>query len=158
MRTCLVSGTYALKFPSGLEIIAEAKFDNSSPWVRLRLPTGEQQTISLKTAPRYFGGVQWYAICEMTGQLASVLWKPHGQHRFASQQYWRRERKSPYRTEAMSRYGRAERGSARLEARLENKWLRRRTVARLSEKRAEYEAILDERLMKGLARIMRIAG
>jgi hypothetical protein len=157
MRTCLASGPYALKFPSGLEIIAEAKFGNSSPWIRLKLPDGDQ-TIQLQAAPRNFGGVQWYAICEMTGQLASVLWKPHRQHRFASQQYWRRERKSPYRTEAMSRYGRAERGSARLEARLENKWLRRRTVARLSEKRNAYEAVLDERLMKGLARIMRIAG
>jgi hypothetical protein len=46
------------------------------------------QSIDLVAAPRHFGGVQWYFVCPMTGQRASVLWMPPGASCFASRQAW----------------------------------------------------------------------
>jgi hypothetical protein len=79
----------------------ELKVGSAEPWLRIKLPTGEQ-TIALTTEERRFGGHQWYFLCPMTGRRASVLWWPPGQDRFASQQYWK-QRKALYRTQSMSR-------------------------------------------------------
>ena len=55
-------------------------------FLRFEIP-GFNQTIGLTNVPRFFGGVQWYFFCPMTGDRASVLWMPRGQNAFASQKY-----------------------------------------------------------------------
>jgi hypothetical protein len=94
----------------------EVQFGSTEPWLRIKMETGEQ-TIALKTEERRLGGHQWYFLCPMTSRLSAVLWKPHGQTQFASQQY-SKQRKALYRTQSMSRYDRADRGIKRIEARL----------------------------------------
>ena len=42
------------------------------------------QTIDLVAAPRHFGGAQWYFVCPILRQRASVLWLPPGASCFAS--------------------------------------------------------------------------
>jgi hypothetical protein len=44
------------------------------------------QRIDLVAAPRHFGGVQWYFVCPLLRQRASVLWMPQGANCFASRQ------------------------------------------------------------------------
>ena len=51
----------------------------------IRLFLGElSQTIDLVAAQRYFGGAQWYFVCPILRQRASVLWLPPGASCFAS--------------------------------------------------------------------------
>ena len=56
-------------------------------FLHFKLPSFDQ-AIGLTIVPRFFGGVQWYFFCPMTGDKASVLWMPRGQNAFASQKYW----------------------------------------------------------------------
>ena len=65
--------------------------DGPLRWMEFRLP-GFKQTIGLAKVPRPFGGCQWYFFCPMTGDRASVLWRPRGQNVFASQRYWKGRR------------------------------------------------------------------
>ena len=46
------------------------------------------QSIDLVALPRHFGGVQWYFVCPLLRQRASVLWMPAGESCFASRQAW----------------------------------------------------------------------
>src|SRR4051812_29176474 len=85
-------------------------------WIRMRCP-GFDQTIGLTTAPRHFGGWQWYFLCPMTGDRALVLWMPVGQEIFASQKYWT-GRGMAYRSQFLSPSDRAEQGIERIEQRL----------------------------------------
>jgi hypothetical protein len=39
---------------------------------------GLEQRIILFSKPRHFGGRQWYFVCPVTNELASVLWRPNG--------------------------------------------------------------------------------
>jgi hypothetical protein len=51
----------------------------------IRLFLGElAQTIDLVAEPRHFGGSQWYFVCPILRQRASVLWLPPGASCFAS--------------------------------------------------------------------------
>jgi hypothetical protein len=165
MPTSLVSGTYKVRV-GAIEWAMEVDMRSNSPWLRFRLPAGDQ-TISLTMVPRHFGGHRWYFLCPMTGKRASVLWMPPGQ-RFASQRYWREERRALYRSQGMSRYDRADKGSQRIAARLINsqdgnmlykpKWMRWRTFNRLSERLDAYENVLDEKLLRCVAHVLRVAG
>ena len=49
------------------------------------------QLIELTAAPRHFGGVQWYFLCPITRQRASVLWMLPGTTRFQSRQSFGRQ-------------------------------------------------------------------
>jgi hypothetical protein len=49
------------------------------------------QSIDLVAAPRHFGGAQWYFVCPVQRQRASVLWMPPGASCFASRQAWGRQ-------------------------------------------------------------------
>jgi len=50
-----------------------------------------KQSIDLVAAPRHFGGQQWYFMCPVLRQRASVLWMPPGASCFASRAAWGRE-------------------------------------------------------------------
>jgi hypothetical protein len=51
----------------------------------IRLFLGElAQTIDLVAEPRHFGGAQWYFLCPILRQRASVLWLPPGASCFTS--------------------------------------------------------------------------
>jgi hypothetical protein len=54
-------------------------------WLRIRLGNLDQ-TITLITRSRHFGGRQWYFMCPARNRPASVLWKPNGATRFCSRQ------------------------------------------------------------------------
>jgi hypothetical protein len=124
---------------------------------------GFNQTIGLTKVPRPFGGFQWYFLCPMTGDRASVLWRPRGQNVFASQGYWK-GRRMAYRTQFLSPTDRAHRGIKLTESRLvyseadnmhyKPKWMRWRTFEGLCERLDKYEEMLDGRLIRALARLM----
>jgi hypothetical protein len=46
------------------------------------------QSIDLVALPRHFGGQQWFFLCPLLRQRASVLWMPPGESCFASRQAW----------------------------------------------------------------------
>jgi hypothetical protein len=155
------------------ELVRDGTIDTSGPqysWLQVTLPTGVQ-TIALEKLPRSVpsrrrGGHQWYFRCPMTGARAMVLWLPPGQERFCSQQYWRKEQRRFYRSQAMDWCRRAHAGSDRIEARLDRaddygvckpKWMHWRTFDRLYARRARYERRLDAKFLGGFARIMRMA-
>jgi hypothetical protein len=52
---------------------------------------GVVQTIDLVSAPRHFGGRQWYFLCPRTIRRVSTLWRPSGSSIFASRQTWGRQ-------------------------------------------------------------------
>jgi hypothetical protein len=54
----------------------------------LELYHKEQQIISLIPSTRHFGGVQWYAVCPVSGQRVRVLYRPLGAKYFASRHAW----------------------------------------------------------------------
>src|SRR6476620_2663079 len=55
----------------------------------LHIQIGEvEQTITLATLPRHYGGRQWFFVCPVTNRRASVLWLPSGEQQFASGKAW----------------------------------------------------------------------
>jgi hypothetical protein len=133
--------------------------------MEFRFP-GFNHTIGLTKVPRPFGGFQWYFFCPMTGDRASVLWLPRGENVFASQKYWK-GRGMAYRSQFLSPTDRADRGIKTIEARLvyseadnmhyKPKWMRWRTFHRLCERLDAYEDVLNDRLIRGVARLMAIS-
>jgi hypothetical protein len=130
--------------------------------MEFRFP-GFNHTIGITKVPRPFGGFQWYFLCPMTGDMASVLWRPSGQNVFASQRYWK-GRRMAYATQFLSPTDRAHRGIKLTESRLvyseadnmhyKPKWMRWRTFHRLCERLDAYEDVLNDRMIRGLARLM----
>jgi hypothetical protein len=130
--------------------------------MEFRFP-GFNHTIGMTKVPRPFGGFQWYFLCPMTGDRASVLWLPRGQKVFASQKYWK-GRRMAYRTQFLSPADRAHRGIKTIEAQLvyseadnmhyKPKWMRWRTFHGLCERLDAYEDLLNDGLLRGLARLM----
>lgn len=118
---------------------------------------GISQEIALLAQPRNFGGKQWYFVCPVTGNLASVVWKPPGATKFASRHAWPSQ--VAYRSQFASRIDRALSGKAKIRARLSSdgepgsrlppprpKGMRLRTYGRLVSRLADYQAKLDSRL------------
>jgi hypothetical protein len=161
-----MKGIHELRFSNGKEAVIDVHMDeprSREGWLHFRSDGGVDQRIDLAAVPRHFGGRQWYWLCPMTGERASVLWKPHGSNVFASQRYWKRRRLA-YRSQFLSPTNRAHLGIKRIETRLgkrENddtlykpKWQRLGTFNRLCEKIDEYESVIDERLHRALWRII----
>jgi hypothetical protein len=125
---------------------------------------GFNQTIGLTNVPRFFGGVQRYFFCPMTGDRASVLWMPRGQNAFASRKYWQMRGKA-YSSQFLDPVGRAERRIEQLEARLvyneedelmyKPKRMRHKTFDRICVRLDDCEAVRDDRLIRVLARLMK---
>jgi hypothetical protein len=165
LRAGLRSGLCKVRLGDGRETVMDVHLDEPRPWwgwLRLHFP-GFNQRIDLTAVARHFGGRQWYWLCPMTGEKASVLWMPMGRNTLASQRYWK-ERRAAYRTQFLSRCDRAHLGIKRIEAHLgkkedddalyKPKWQRVKTFNRYCEKIDRYENVLDERLLRSLGRIM----
>ena len=132
--------------------------DMSEPatgWLRIKLGAIDQ-TISLTSRPRHFGGRQWYFVCPRLGQPFSVLWMPAGANSFASRKRWGRQ--VAYASQFLTPIDRARRGKARINARLcsiggfdpdewdfppKPKWMRWRTYDRAEKKFDRHDAVLD---------------
>lgn len=142
--------------------------DPQGGWLRIKL--GElDQTITLTSHPRHFGGRQWYFVCPRTTRTISVLWMPPGARSFASRQHWGRQ--AAYHSQFLTPIDRAHRGKARINSRLcaiggcdpdewelppKSKWMRWRTYNRAEAKFDQYEASLEWGLadLKLFAKIM----
>jgi hypothetical protein len=135
----------------------------------VRLPPNVDQTFTLVPVRRPFGGHQWYFICSLSGYCASVLWKPRGASLFACHKYWRR--RAAYASQFLTPTDRAHRNIRRIEARLSPvnphgeddgcfyrpKGMRQATFERLREELDRNEDVLNERLVRVVARLMKRA-
>jgi hypothetical protein len=154
---------------TGAEGKLSADFALGRPnWLRVQLPDLDQ-TFELRSQSRHFGGRQWYLLCPMTAYRASVLYRPNGTRMFACQKYWRR--RYGYRSQFLTACDRAHRNIARIEARLSPvnpegiddgcfyraKGMRQKTFERLWEELDRNEAVLDERLVRAAARLLKWA-
>lgn len=77
---------------------------------------GHQQSFSLVSHPRHFGGLQWYVICSKTGRWARVLYRPLGATSFASRHAC--SRRAAYASQFLDPVGRAWRTKAKVKAAL----------------------------------------
>lgn len=122
--------------------------------LRVQLEGDTPQIIHLVSAPRHFGGRQWYFICGSTGRWASVLWRPPGATRFYARQAWRRQ--VAYQSQFLDRDNRAHLGQSKIKNRLigdldpdewdmppKPKGMRWRTYQRHVDRFDRYEATLD---------------
>ena len=113
-----------------------------------------QQSISLGSQPRHFGGRQWYFICPFTSRRVSVLWKPSGERHFACRQHWG----ELYLSQCSNWVQRCHLGKARINKRLceiggfdplewelapKPKWMRWRTYERAEKQFDRYQARLN---------------
>jgi hypothetical protein len=131
----------------------------------LDIQIGEvEQTITLASLSRHYGGRQWFFVCPVTNRRASVLWLPRGAQQFASRHAWPGQ--VAYRSQFMKAMDRAYLGMEKIKKRLiadldpqewdlppKPKWMRWRTYRRLVERFEEYEAALDA---GALARVKRL--
>ena len=127
----------------------------------LHIHIGElEQTITLVTLPRHYGGRQWFFMCPVTNRRASVLWLPRGAQHFASRHAWPGQ--VAYRSQFMTAMDRAYLGMERIKRRLignldpqewhlppKPKWMRWKTYHRLVELFERYEATLDAGALAG---------
>ena len=63
-----------LTYGSGETITADLKLQEYGGLLELSFQ-GRQQSFSLVSDPRHFGGLQWYAICPKTGRRVRVLYQ-----------------------------------------------------------------------------------
>lgn len=75
---------------------------------------GRQQSFSLVSHPRHFGGLQWYAVCPSSKRHVRVLYRPLGASFFASRQAW--GRRAAYASQFLDPIGRAWRTKAKVKA------------------------------------------
>jgi hypothetical protein len=124
------------------------------------------QTITLVTFPRYYGGRQWFFVCPVTNRHASVLWLPRGERQFASRKAW--PGKVAYSSQFMTPADRAHLGKERIKQRLigeldpeewdlppKPKWMRWRTYQRFVERFERYEAMLDAGSLSRAMKLMK---
>jgi hypothetical protein len=127
---------------------------------------GQQQSFSLISQPRHFGGLQWYVICPKTAQRVRVLYRPLGALFFASRHYW--GRRAAYASQFLDPVGRAWRIKAKVKARLlgsedPDKWelppkpkgMRWATYERWVARYDAAEEMLDAQLVMAAARLMK---
>ena len=124
-----------------------------------------QQSFSLVSDPRHFGGLQWYAICPKTGRRVRVLYRPLGATFFASRYAW--GRRAAYASQFLDPIGRAWRTKAKVKTRLlgnedPNEWdlppkpkgMRWATYERWVAKYDAAEEALNAQLITAAARLM----
>jgi hypothetical protein len=104
-----------LTFGSGEMIRADLKLHEYGGLLELSHQE-RQQTFSLVSYPRHFGGLQWYVICSKTGRQVRVLYRPLGATYFASRYAW--GRRAAYASQFLDPIGRAWRTKAKVKAAL----------------------------------------
>jgi len=104
-----------LTYGSGENITAALKLSDYGGLLDLSFQ-GQQQTFSLMSESRHFGGLQWYAICPRTGRRVRVLYRPLGATYFASRHAW--GRRAAYASQFLDPIGRAWRTKAKVKAAL----------------------------------------
>jgi hypothetical protein len=127
---------------------------------------GRQQSFSLVSEPRHFGGLQWYAICPRTGRRVRVLYRPLGATFFASRYAW--GRRAAYASQFLDPIGRAWRTKAKVKAALlgdadpdewdvppKPKGMRWATYERWVAEYDAAEEMLDTQLVMAAARLMK---
>src|SRR5262245_41992854 len=124
------------------------------------------QTITLVTFPRYYGGRQWFFVCPVMNRRASVLWLPRDARQFASRHAW--PGKVAYRSQFMTAMDRAYLGMERIKRCLigeldpqdwdlppKPKWMRWKTYHRYVERFERYEAALDAGALSRTIKLMK---
>jgi hypothetical protein len=133
----------------------------------LDIQIGEvEQSITLASLPRHYGGRQWFFVCPVTNRRASMLWLPRGAQHFASRHAWPGQ--VAYRSQFMTAMDRAYLGMERIKRRLigdldpqewelppKPKWMRWPTYHRLVEQFEEYEAALDAGALTRVKRLLK---
>jgi hypothetical protein len=154
-----------LTFGSGEMIRADLKLHEYGGLLELS-HQGRQQTFSLVSDPRHFGGLQWYAICPRTGWRVRVLYRPLGATYFASRRAW--GRRAGYASQFLNPIGRAWRTKAKVKSALlgdedpdewdlppKPKGMRWATYERWVAKYDAAEEMLDGQLVMAAARLMK---
>ncbi len=126
----------------------------------------QQQTFSLVSEPRHFGGLQWYAVCQRTGRRVRVLYRPLGATFFASRDAW--GRRAAYASQFLDPIGRAWRTKAKVKAALlgdedpaewdvppKPKGMHWATYERWVARYDAAEELLDTQLVTAAARLMK---
>jgi hypothetical protein len=157
-----------LTYGSGETIAANLKLSDYGGLLDLSFHRG-QQTFSLVSEPRHFGGLQWYVICSRTGRRVRVLYRPLGATYFASRHAW--GRRAAYASQFLDPIGRAWRTKAKVKAALlgdedPDEWdlppkpqgMRWATYERWVAKYDAAEEMLDAQLAMAAARLMRKFG
>src|SRR6476619_7329270 len=136
-------------------------------WFRIQLGSLDQRIILVPRA-RHFGGRQWYFMCPVRNQPASVLWKPNGATRFCSRQTWGRQ--VAYQSQFNDVTSRAHAGQARIKTRLcslggldpedwdfppKPKGMRWQTYNRYERQYDRYDETLDSGLLELAAKFLR---
>jgi hypothetical protein len=163
----LMRWTYAYSGEESASMAYRAGFNNEE-WGWLHLQSGSlDQTITLCSEPRHFGGRQWYFRCPYTGRKASVLWMPPGAKEFSSRQRWGRQ--VAYGSQFQTWFDRACDGSRKLRYRLDKrgiydvvgdilppkpKWMRWNTYNRICDRIEHYDGLTDERTIMLMGRLL----
>jgi hypothetical protein len=140
----------------------EGKYEG---WLRIQLEALDQ-TITLVSKARHFGGGQWYFVCPVMNRYASVLWMPPGATRFCSRQSWG-SRRVAYSSQFLDPDNRAHRGKAKIKSRLianldpdewdlppKPKWMRWQTYNRYVDQFDKYEAILEDGILELMGKFL----
>jgi hypothetical protein len=154
-----------LTYGSGETITAVLKLSDYGGLLDLFFQ-GRQQSFSLVSEPRHFGGLQWYAFCPKTGQRVRVLYRPLGATFFASRYAW--GRRAAYASQFLDPIGRAWRTKAKVKAALlgdedPDEWdlppkprgMHWATYERWVARYDAAEELLDARLVLAAARLMK---
>ena len=104
-----------LTYASGETIVVTLKLREHGGWLELSFGD-RQQTSSLVSSPRHFGGLQWYVVCPRTRRRVRVLFRPLGATFFASRHAWGRS--AAYASQFLDPIGRAWRVKEKVKARL----------------------------------------
>lgn len=154
-----------LTYRSGETITTILKLSDSGGLLELSFQ-GRQQSFSLVSEPRHFGGLQWYVACPKTGRRVRVLYRPLGATFFASRFGW--GRRAAYASQFLDPIGRAWRTKAKVKTALlgdadpedwdlppKPKGMRWETYERWVARYDAAEEMLDEQLTSAAARLMK---
>jgi hypothetical protein len=124
------------------------------------------QTITLVTLPRHYGGRQWFFVCPVVNRRASVLWLSRGARQFASRQAW--QGRVAYASQFLTPLDRAYLGKERIKQRLigdldpqywelppKPKWMRWRTYQGYVDQFEKYEAAIDAGALSRVRRLLK---
>jgi hypothetical protein len=154
-----------LTYGSGETITAILKLSDYGGLLELS-QQGGQQSFSLVSHPRHFGGLQWYVVCPRAGRRARVLYRPLGASVFASRYAW--GRRAAFASQFLDPIGRAWRTKAKVKARLlgnedpdewdlppKPKGMRWATYERWVARYDAAEEMLDAQLVVAAGRLMK---